>query len=188
MGDADGTSKPISVGSIFFSWLGIFAVILISRLFELGLGGKLFIASIRTFVQLTLLGLLLQPIIDNGSLVLVTLLSAMMVLIAAFEAVNRLTHTYNGIIKHAVIAIAFGPVVNAIAMLLLVVDPDPLYSPQYAIPLLGMLLGNALTAASLGLGETMTAIAVTPELLYHSRTHSLFIWDPGGFELCALAG
>lgn len=156
---ADEGSKPISLSSIFFAWVGILVVILISKMFELQLGSKLLIASVRTFVQLSLLGLILQPIIDNGSLLLVIVLSSVMVLIAASEAVNRLTHTYEGVMKHAVIAIAVGPVLNAVLMTFLVVDPSPIWHPQYAIPLLGMLLGNALTAASLGLGETMTAIA-----------------------------
>eukprot|EP00656_Telonema_subtile_P016367 TRINITY_DN18638_c0_g1_i1.p1 TRINITY_DN18638_c0_g1~~TRINITY_DN18638_c0_g1_i1.p1 ORF type:complete len:200 (+),score=30.12 TRINITY_DN18638_c0_g1_i1:140-739(+) len=44
-------------------------------------------------------------------------------------------------------------------MVLLVVDPEPLWNPQYTIPLLGMILGNCLTASTLGLGETMSAIA-----------------------------
>jgi len=155
----DKTSKPLSLQSILLSWLGIFIVILISRVWGLNLGSKLLIASLRTFIQLTLLGLALAPIIDNGSLFLVAAVSGLMVFVAAVEAVNRLTHSYEGIIKHALIAIVIGPVLNAVAMLVLVVDPDPLWTPQYAIPLLGMLLGNALTAASLGLGETMSAIA-----------------------------
>lgn len=152
-------APEINLGSIFVAWLGVLIVILISHVFSLNLGGKLLIASIRAFVQLSLLGLILQPIIDNGSLILVLFLTSIMVLIAAFEAVARLTHVYPGITKHAVIAITVGPIVNAVIMLCMVVDPDPLWSPQYAIPLVGMLLGNALTATSLGLGETMALLA-----------------------------
>eukprot|EP00658_Telonema_sp_P-2_P081949 TRINITY_DN853_c0_g1_i10.p1 TRINITY_DN853_c0_g1~~TRINITY_DN853_c0_g1_i10.p1 ORF type:complete len:325 (-),score=56.22 TRINITY_DN853_c0_g1_i10:199-1173(-) len=160
MGSNESNDTPqLSLGDVALAWLGVSLVILISRVFDLGLGSKLVIASVRTFVQLSILGLMLQPIIDNGSLLLVLALTVAMVLIAAFEAVNRLTHTYEGIMKHAVFSITFGPVINAIAMLVLVVDCDPLWNPQYAIPLLGMLLGNCLTAASLGLGETMTRIA-----------------------------
>lgn len=155
----DGGAPHIGLGSIFLAWLSVLVVILISQVFRLSLGSKLLIGSIRAFIQLSILGLILQPIIDNGSLMLVLLLTCIMVAIAAFEAVNRLSHVYSQITKHAVIAISVGPILNAVVMLLLVVDPNPLWSPQYAIPLVGMLLGNALTATSLGLGETMSQIA-----------------------------
>lgn len=153
------TTPSLSLWDVCVAWLGIALVVLVSKLFQLELGGKLVLASVRTFVQLSLLGLVLQPIIDNGSLFLVIVLSAAMVLIAAVEVRNRLTHTYPGILKHCLIAIGVGPILNAIAMVVLVVDPTPMWNPQYTIPLLGMILGNCLTASTLGLGETMSAIA-----------------------------
>jgi len=156
--EGDGAPE-ITLGSILVAWLGVLVVILISQVLRLNLGSKLLIASVRAFVQLSLLGLILQPIIDNGSLILVMFLTTCMVMIAALEAVARLTHVYSGITMHAVIAIGVGPILNAVIMLVAVVDPDPLWSPQYAIPLVGMLLGNALTATSLGLGETMSLLA-----------------------------
>jgi putative ABC transport system permease protein len=37
------------------------------------------------------------------------------------------------------------------------VRPDPWYDPRYAIPLLGMILGNGMTGVSLGLDRLLTA-------------------------------
>jgi len=153
------STPSLSLYDVLLAWTGIASVLCVSQLFQLELGPKLVIASVRTFIQLSLLGLVLQPIIDNGSLALVLVLSTAMVMVAAVEVVNRLTHVYQGILRHVVIAIVVGPVINGIAMICMVVIPDPLYNPQYTIPLLGMLLGNCLTAATLGLGEAMSAIA-----------------------------
>src|SRR5690554_4408733 len=41
--------------------------------------------------------------------------------------------------------------------LLVSLRPDPLYDPRYVIPLFGMVLGNAMTAISLGLDTMMDA-------------------------------
>ena len=92
--EGDGAPE-ITLGSILVAWLGVLVVILISQVLRLNLGSKLLIASVRAFVQLSLLGLILQPIIDNGSLILVLFLTTCMVMIAALEAVARLTHVYS---------------------------------------------------------------------------------------------
>ena len=39
----------------------------------------------------------------------------------------------------------------------MVVQPEPWYQPRYAVQLLGMVLGNAMTAVSLALGSLATA-------------------------------
>lgn len=46
-----------------------------------------------------------------------------------------------------------------IGVLFIIIQPDPWYEPQYAIPLLGMLLGNSMTAIGLGL-DTLTRSSV----------------------------
>lgn len=35
-------------------------------------------------------------------------------------------------------------------MLCIIIQPSPLYQPQYAIPLMGMMLGNSLTGVTVG--------------------------------------
>jgi putative ABC transport system permease protein len=48
--------------------------------------------------------------------------------------------------------------------LLLVIGTDPWYAPQYAIPLLGMVLGNTMNGISLGLDRlTQDATQRTPD-------------------------
>lgn len=39
----------------------------------------------------------------------------------------------------------------------IIINPEPWHLPQYAIPLLGMLLGNAMTAVALGLDRLTTS-------------------------------
>ena len=56
-------------------------------------------------------------------------------------------------------AVSLTSLVLLIGVLTLLIEPKPWYDPQYAIPLLGMLLGNSMTAIGLGL-DTLTKNAV----------------------------
>lgn len=53
-----------------------------------------------------------------------------------------------------------------IYMLTIIIQPSPLYEPQYSIPLMGMMLGNSLTGVTVGvktLLETMSTQRATVE-------------------------
>ena len=72
---------------------------------------------------------------------------------AATAAVRRTGRRYPGIWFDSMISIwASSWLITGVA-LLGILDVDPWFSPQYAIPLLGMIHGNTLTAISLGLEE-----------------------------------
>ncbi len=132
----------------------------ISFVLRLGLQGQLLLASIRTVVQLLLIGLVLQYIfaLEDWPLVVVLLLT--MTLIAGIAAVRRTARRYSGVWLDSIVSIwASSWLVTGIA-LLAIVQAQPWYQPQYAIPLLGMILGNTLNGISLGLdrlGETLDA-------------------------------
>ncbi|MDA3807184.1 MAG: ABC transporter permease, partial [Thiomicrorhabdus sp.] len=57
------------------------------------------------------------------------------------------------------LSLSFTALLLLIGVLTLVIQPDPWYQAQYAIPLLGMLLGNSMTAIGLGL-DSLTRNAV----------------------------
>ena len=52
--------------------------------------------------------------------------------------------------------------------LLTAMRPDPWYDPRYAIPLLGMILGNCMTGIALGL-DTLTSGAATRRSAIEAR-------------------
>src|SRR5262249_56174909 len=85
---------------------------------------------------------------------------AVMVGVAGAAAVGRTERRYPGIwVNRIVSAWASSWLVLAVA-LAVIVPVRPWYQPQYTIPLLGMILGNALNGISLGLeriGEELTA-------------------------------
>jgi putative ABC transport system permease protein len=132
----------------------------VSLLLKLRLERRLFIAAVRTVVQLLLIGLALEWVFRHGHWLTVTLLMVIMSLIAGVAAVNRTERRYPGIWFNSVVAVmASGWIVTLIA-LVGIIRPENWYRPQYAIPLMGMILGNALNGISLGLdrlGAELTA-------------------------------
>jgi putative ABC transport system permease protein len=123
----------------------------VSVLLRLNLGRQIFLAAIRTVVQLLLVGLVLAQVFAIRSLPLVLALMLAMTVIAAVASVRRTHRRFPGIWWSGIVAIWTSSWLTAILALTVVVQVRPWYLPQYAIPLLGMILGNALNGVSLGL-------------------------------------
>lgn len=123
----------------------------VSLLLRLGMERRLLAAAVRTITQLVLIGLVLDWVFALGRVEIVLLLMAAMVLVAGVAAVRNTGHRYPGIWVNALVSMwASSWLVTAVA-LFGIVQVRPWYDPQYAIPLLGMVLGNTLNGISLGL-------------------------------------
>jgi len=125
---------------------------------RLGLGRRVAVAAVRTTVQLGLLGLVLVPVFSRQDPWLVAGIAALMVGLAAREATARSSRTHPGMWTTSLSAIALGAACSMAVALLVVLRVDPWWSPRYLIPLLGMVLGNALTGVGLGLDRAMTTL------------------------------
>lgn len=137
---------------------------LLSLRLHLGLEKKILIFSARMTAQLLFIGLVLRYLFASGSLFLVVLMSLVMVLAAGREVGARQNRKIRGISGYAinVAAMFMSSFSVTLIALLVIIGVDPWYTPQYAIPLLGMLLGNTMTGISLAL-DRMT------ELLHDRR-------------------
>jgi putative ABC transport system permease protein len=122
-----------------------------SVLFKLGLERRLLLAALATVAQLLLIGFLLDWVFRLNRWYVVLGLMVAMILIAGTAAIRRTHMRFRGIWLSSVISVwASSWAMGALALFVLV-GVRPWYSPHYAIPLLGMILGNTLTGISLGL-------------------------------------
>jgi len=123
----------------------------VSLALKLELERRLLVAAIRMCVQLTLVGLVLDWIFAISRWYLVLVLMLVMTVIAGIAAVRRGRQRYPGIWLSSIVSIwASSWLVTSMA-LFAIVQVKPWYRPQYAIPLLGMMLGNTLNGIALGL-------------------------------------
>ena len=128
---------------------------------RLGMGRTLLVASVRTVVQLLLVGMVLRWVFDDRPWFVVLGLLVVMTVVAGVTAVQRNQRHYPGIWTDTMISVwASSWLITSFALLVVIRDMQPWYQPQYAIPLLGMVLGNTLNGISLGL-NALTESLVT---------------------------
>ncbi|MBI0328360.1 ABC transporter permease [Burkholderia plantarii] len=122
---------------------------------SLGLGRQLAIAAARTVVQLLAIGYLLGWVFGHPRWYVVLPLMAVMTLVAGFAGAARGERGYRGQRIDSIVSIWIGSWAVGALGLFVVIGIHPWYEPQYTIPILGMILGNALTGVGLGV-ERMT--------------------------------
>jgi putative ABC transport system permease protein len=124
----------------------------ISLALRLGLERSLLIASVRTILQLLLIGLVLQWVFQVEQVFIVIALLAIMTGIAGYTAFTRTSYAYTGMLLDTMVAVwASSWFVLAFAMVAVLQGSRSWHDPQYAVPLLGMILGNTLNGITLGL-------------------------------------
>ncbi len=131
----------------------VLALAALSWYLRIGVGRALIIAGLRTTVQLLLIGLVLRWIFVHTSFGFVSILALIMLAAAGREVRARAQRQFTGIWGYmlgtgALFLSSFTVMVFALTVL---VQPTPWYEPQYAIPLLGMLLGNTMTGVAVAL-------------------------------------
>ena len=127
---------------------------------KLGITQSLLVAALRCAIQLGLVGLILNWLFGSESIVVLALVVTVMWLAAGREVVSRQSRRIKGIYAFASgsVAMFLSSVTLTLVALTVIVDVEPWYQPQYAIPLLGMMLGNTMTGVSLGAERLTNAV------------------------------
>ncbi|MBP0027476.1 ABC transporter permease [Roseofilum sp. Guam] len=125
---------------------------------RLGLEKTLAIATIRMVVQLLLIGYVLNWLFSLSNPIAILLLAILMTSIAGMSGVNRTSRRFVGIYWRSFLSILVAAFFITQFSILAVIQVTPWYDPQYLIPLLGMILGNALNGVSLGLEQFMESL------------------------------
>jgi putative ABC transport system permease protein len=133
----------------------VLALAALSFRLRLGVSRQILVAALRTTLQLLLIGLVLRAVFENVHGGWVTLIAAVMLLAAGREVVARQRRPLRGPWGFGVgtASMFLSSFAVTILALVVIIGGDPWYAPQYAIPLLGMLLGNTMNGISLGMGR-----------------------------------
>jgi putative ABC transport system permease protein len=133
---------------------------LLSWRMRLGLIRSLIVAALRTTVQLLLIGLILETLFFHVHPGWMALLALVMLLAAGREVLGRSKRRFKGFWGFGLGTFSMFISSFAVTMfaLTVIIGPDPWYTPQYAIPLLGMLLGNTMNGIAIGL-DRLTSTA-----------------------------
>lgn len=156
----------IVLTNLDIGYFAIFLAILAFVLYRMKVGysSEIIIAAIRNFLQLIFLAYILQYIFNNDEPWQLLLISIVMLLLAGWEI--HLRQEYRLKRRQSLwigtVSLFISTFFLTWFSLQIVIMPDPWYTPQYSIPLLGILLGNTMNGISLGMNN-MT------QNIYHQR-------------------
>ena len=145
------------------------AFVLIAGLISLGLGLRLerslATGVVRATLQLTAVGYALTWIFDHLAVALTLSAMIVMTLLASRAALRRAGWKLEGGFAGVFVTLVATSGMTALVASGVLIGVQPWYAPRYALPLLGMLLGNGLTGLSLCLDSLLAAFAEDAEAI-----------------------
>ncbi len=129
----------------------------LTTLMGLGVTRSLLVSSLRMVVQLLLVGLVLEALFAASAPLWIILMALVMGLMAGREVMARQKRRLRGWWGFGIGAAAMMLPAFSITLLAVtsIVRVEPWYEPQYAIPLLGMILGNTMNGIGIGLNQLL---------------------------------
>ncbi|CAK7342878.1 unnamed protein product [Dovyalis caffra] len=160
-----GMIKPLAATAV------VLMAVILSYMQKLGLEGEMVYAIVRAFLQLSVIGFVLQFIFSQDHAVWIILAYLFMVSVAGYTAGQRAKRVPRGKLV-AGASILAGTAVTMFLLVILNVFP---FTPRYIIPVAGMMVGNAMTVTGvtmkrlrddikvqMNLVETALALGATP--------------------------
>ncbi|KGN58910.1 protein ALUMINUM SENSITIVE 3 [Cucumis sativus] len=167
-----GMTKPFLATAI------VVLAVLLSYFQKLGLEAEMIYAIFRAFLQLSVIGFVLQFIFSQQNLSWILLAYLFMVTVAGYTAGQRAKHVPRGKLV-AGASILTGTSVTMVMLVVLRVFP---LTPRYIIPVAGMMVGNSMTVTGVtmkrlrddirtqfSLVETALALGATPRQATHQQ-------------------
>lgn len=149
---------PISNLQLLFTVSLVLITGFISAFLRLGLLKPLLWGTVRAFVQLTLIGYVLNYVFGLNTLWIILPLLLLMSYVASREATRRITRIpYNPNLT-TFLSLTASTFVVGIIVVVLIIGPEPWYSAQVMIPIFGMLFGNSMNAIALTLDRMYSEI------------------------------
>jgi putative ABC transport system permease protein len=143
------STVDISLGEVAASLALVALAVAVSFWRRAELEQDLAVAVLRSFVQLTAIGYVIQAIFDSDSLWLVAALFAVMIGFGAFTANSR-ARAVPGALGPLVLALtAAAAITLGLVLGLGVFEAEP----RYLVPVGGMVIGNSMTAAAVALNR-----------------------------------
>lgn len=155
----DNSVINLSNGQLLLTYIFALVPMILTTINGINRNKDIIIGTLRMTVQLFIAGYILVYIFDSSSLFLTMLMFFVMEAFAIFNIVNPKRDILNKrMIITIIVAQLSGTIITMLFFLLVVIRPNPIYDPQYLIPLGGMILGNSMTGINLALNRVLDAI------------------------------
>ena len=144
-------------GDLFVAATLVLILAALSVTQKLNLARNLIISASRAFVQLLLLGYVLDIVFALSSPVWILLIALLMLLVAGREVMVRQHRRLKGWwgFGTGTVSMFISSFCVMLVTLTAIINVDPWYHPQYLIPLMGMLLGNTMNGIAISLDRLL---------------------------------
>lgn len=133
-----------------------FLVILLaasSARLKLGIHKQLIVSAFRCTIQLLLVGLVLEFLFASQEFIWLAIMATIMLLVAGHAVCARQQRPLRGWWMYGIgtLSMCISSFTVTCFALQIIINTSPWYTPQYAIPLLGMLLGNTMNGIAISI-------------------------------------
>jgi UDP-glucose/iron transport system permease protein len=155
------TGIDLTYGEVAASLALVVLAVGVSLIRTANMERDLVVAVVRSFIQLVAIGYVIQAIFDSDSLWLVVALLTIMVAFGTFTARRRAADVPGATLPLALALSAAAVVTLGLVLVLGVFDP----TPRYMVPVGGMVIGNAMTAAAVSLNRLADEVKGSARLI-----------------------
>ncbi|KAG9286616.1 hypothetical protein G9A89_005384 [Geosiphon pyriformis] len=141
---------------------------------------SLFISAIRCFVQLTILGLILEDVFKTRNPFMIMGLVFLLIFLGANEIVfNKAKRQHTGLFFSALLSLGLSTLIVGIIGTRFAMSQDPFWSPQQFIPTMGMLLGNCMSGIAVGVSYCLSQLGDQKERIETFLSFGATRWEAG---------
>lgn len=148
---------PLQAMDLFIAATMVVALALLSITQQLNLARLLLISASRAFIQLLLLGYVLDTVFALQSPLWILSIALLMLVVAGREIMARQHRRLKGWWGFGTGTLSL--FVSSFCVMLItlsaIINIDPWYHPQYLIPLMGMLLGNTMNGIAISMDRLL---------------------------------
>jgi putative ABC transport system permease protein len=142
----------LTITQMIFAYLLLVIIFIIFKIRGIKKEKEILLSSLRMTVQLILAGYFLIFVFDNASPYFTITIVATMILFAIYTIFKKFSKKLNLQLKIVVaLSLLVSTIFSLFYFLIIIIQVNPWYNPQYFIPLGGMLIGNSMTGMALGL-------------------------------------
>lgn len=129
--------------------------------FRLGLERSIATSALRMCVQLVVVAFVLKLVFESGSLLATGGFALMMLVATSYEVTSRQERRFQGIASYLIGGAApfLAGLVASVFAVTAIIGSEPWWAPRFLLPILGMMIGNALAGVTLVL-DTITGAAM----------------------------
>jgi len=158
---------PLQATDLFIAAAMVIALALLSINQQLNLARSLLISASRAFIQLLLLGYVLDTVFSLQSPVWILLIALLMLVVAGREVMVRQHRRLKGWWGFGTGTVSM--FISSFCVMLItmtaIIDIDPWYHAQYLIPIMGMLLGNTMSGVAISLDRLLEDAWVEKQMI-----------------------